>query len=76
MLTLEAAGTAGSRTLGSFADLTVIVFLIGLLILKEVSASVPSTRARMTAQLIDVVLVPVLALYASLVAARLLQGLT
>lgn len=75
MMTIEAMGATGFSSPGTFVDLAVIALVIGTLILKEVSTSVPSAQARLTARVIDIVLVPMLALYASLVIARLLKGL-
>ena len=74
MGTVDSVQEVAKFSPGTFTDLIVVPLLIGLLIFKEVSTSVPTPRARLIGRILDVALVPLLVIYISLVATRLLRN--
>jgi hypothetical protein len=73
MTTVDAGNAAAQRMGATGADLLLVLILVGSLVAKEVTTSVPDPRARLVGRILDVVLAPLLMVYGLIVAVNLLQ---
>ena len=77
MTALVTEASATNLSIGGLVattDVTIILLLVALLILKEVTLSVPGRRSARINRVVDVGLVPLLIVYGCIVAVRLLAA--